>query len=749
MRFGFRLSKQLLFGSKAPFEPHLGEFALLRGLTDGQILLGELVVSHHNNTKAKVIVNSKSKISCNGFINRNRALSGDRVYVKLDEYVVESECDTVEDPLSGISTHGLTQVAEQAEASGDKCCKVVGIESRAEQRFVSRVKPGETLVQPRDTRFPAMRPDTDLGAPETSLGIFKFKSWAEMDHMPDCTLHRMLGKEGSFDAEDDASLELKGLLSDPYPAQTELNLRNQYPDTKSVIESELHRRADFRKDRVFSVDPPTAKDLDDAISIKRIGEDEWEIGVHVADVSHFVPSNSSLDEEASMRATSVYLPRKVYPMLPAHLSENLCSLLPGQDRLAVSVIFNLNRAGDLIGTPQFTKSIIKSVARLGYDEVDAAMRVRAKVDDIPSEILADVEVLMDLTGKLRAKRIANGSVTLDDRNGQEISFEFLSSPQTFPVSVRVDQPASIKPGRHDSHTMIEELMVLTNKIVAERLCDSSVIPIVRRHYDSEDAVVAAGRIFLSKCDIDQESLDSIQGVNELLILARSRLSPSMMAAFTHSILGEFNRAEYVVAGEESNGLSHWGVGANRYMHFTSPIRRYADLIVHRKLAEIFGWSTVGSSDEAKVSEQIKRCNQNSKAAKEAERDNKQFYFATLVKSFGNHGMWIESIVKDLIRPDSSRNIKGSISFFLPLTGEHKSQSLESLGLELLDTIMHETDGSVLSFKVIDKQGNERMIKSFESLKVRAVVKNPSASIPRVHIRIDDVPVAPRTSRRKK
>jgi VacB/RNase II family 3'-5' exoribonuclease len=747
MRSGFRVTKQLLFGNKGPFEPHIPELSLLRGLADGQILSGELFVSHHNNTKAKVVVNSKSKISCDGFINRNRALSGDRVYVKLDETSTDEHVETVSDSSLENETSGLMQVVEQADASADKSCKVVGIEKRADQRFVSRLRPGDALVQPRDTRFPAMRPDSDHGLSETSLGIFKFKSWAETDHMPDCTLHRMLGKEGSFDAEDDASLELKGLLSDPYPKQMELDLRNQYPDTRSVIESELHRRADFREDRVFSVDPSSARDLDDAISIKRRSKDEWEIGVHVADVSHFVLPDSALDEEASTRATSVYLPRKVYPMLPAHLSENLCSLLPGEDRLAVSVIFHLKSSGELVGLPSFAKSVINSKARLAYEDVDTVIRGHTK--DIPKEIVSDLKVLMDLTGKLRAKRIASGSVTLDDRNGQEISFEFLSAPQSYPISVRVDQSSVCEPGEHDSHTMIEELMVLTNKIVAEKLCDSSAIPVVRRHFDSEEAVVEAGRVFLIKCGILRCDVDSIQSVNNLLSFARSRLKPSMIAALTHSILGEFNRAEYVVAGTQSSGLSHWGVGANRYMHFTSPIRRYADLIVHRKLAEIFGWDKISTSDELKVFEQIKRCNQNSKGAKEAERDNKQFYFATLVKSFGNHGMWVESIVKDLIRPDPARNIKGSISFFLPLTGENKSQSLESLGLEFLEALTADIDGSVLSFKVKDKEGKERTIKSFESLKVRAVVKNPSASIPRVHIRIDDVPVTPRNLKRRK
>lgn len=724
----FRLSRQLLAAVKAPFEPHLGELAILRGVADGQIASGELVVSHHNNGKASVIVDSSIRMACNGFIQRNRALSGDEVFVTSDTpSSVGSR--TIFKADTEPSEPSLEKIAEIANNVSTHACKVVGIKNRSGIRLVSRIRSTEDLVQPRDTRFPAMRPGDKVEVSEPSLGIYKFKDWRETEHVPDCDLLRLLGPEGSFDAEDDASLEMNGLLSDSYPAAIEADLRRIFPDSKSVVAREVTKRKDLRYLRIFSVDPPSAKDLDDAISIEQIGDDTWRIGVHVADVSYFVEPNSPVDQQAAQRATSVYLPRKVYPMLASHLSENLCSLLPNEDRLAFSVFFTVDKSGDIVDVPSIERTIINSKARLSYDEVDNR--------SIPDSISRDIERLMDLTQKIRSRRIENGSVTLDDRNSQEISFEFNT---TSPVSVTLLSKPTTHKSSHDSHMMIEELMVIANKIVAERLCVSrETVPVLRRHADSEPAVVEAGKLFLAQSGIPRRKFSEIESISDLVSVAKAELSASLMSAFTHALLGEFNRAEYVVAPKESEGLSHWGVGAKRYMHFTSPIRRYADLIVHRKLA------SEHPEDEAFVASQLSRCNRNSKAAKDAEKDNKQFYFATLVKAFGNAGMKVEGVVRELVLPDASRNVKGSIVFYLPIIGDIRSQSLESLGLGLTESSVGD-DGSVVSVTAKDRCGKTRKVKLLESMQVRAYVKNQAASIPKIHVRIDKLPLPPRKTK---
>ena len=743
---GFRLGRLLLFQSKPAFEPHLGEKALLRGLAERKVFSGEIIVSHHNNSKSKLMTESKERINCNGFVHRNRALSGDHVYAMLTESTDESSQSTSsEDEESSDSLKGVLNAIETMGESL-RSCKVVAIKKRSGQRYVARTRSQDPIVQPRDTRFPAMGLKSALE--KQSLCLVSLKDWEETEQYPTCELIRVLGPEGCFDAEDDASLEMKGLLSDKYSKNIEGQLRGRFPSAGKVVSSQLSVRKDCRSERVFSIDPATAKDLDDAISLQTLPGNKYRIGVHVADVSHFVGIGSAVDSEAKLRATSVYLPRKVYPMLPAYLSENMCSLLPNADRLAFSVYFTLDEEAQFVASStEIVRTIIRSRAKLSYDEVDG----KKTSSKIPSEILKDIEVLLRLTAKLRKQRIANGSVSIDDRNCQELKFEFadLVSGGTFPFQLVAEINAK-NAVMHDSHTLIEELMVLTNRIVAETLCghSQSTIPVVRRHMDSEESVKKAALEFLKDAGI---KIKGNKALSDILLCAKTKLSPALFSAFNHSILGEFNRAEYVVAASDTSetpssavkSLAHWGVGAQRYMHFTSPIRRYADLIVHRKLVKILnlGGSDVPEESDEEIALQIKQCNIKSRAAQEAENDNKLFYFTTLVKSFGNQGYPVQAIIKELIAPNEAKNVKGSVALFLPVLGEERSQSLDSLGLSVADVRLAQ-DKKVTCMRVVDKKGESFELKLLASFPVRAYVKGNS-SLLKFHLRPENsVPPPP-------
>ena len=677
-----------------PFESYFGELALLRGLADGSIVRGELAVSHHNNTRARVITGVSPGISCAGFVNRNRALSGDSVYASVDDG------------------------------------RVVGIEKRVDQRFVVRVKPKEEFVQPRDVRFPAMRLERSLDDMHVpTLALVKFKEWCETEMQPDCGLVRVLGEEGSFDAEDDACVEMAGLVSDPHLHETTVHT----PKTSG--------RRDCRSERVFTIDPPSARDLDDAISVVRCADGTVRVGVHVADVGEFVRPDTALDAEARRRATSVYLARRVYPMLPASLSEDACSLLPNVDRLAFSVYFSLDEnTAELVGEAEFVRTVIRSCAQLSYDQADSG--------EVPnSGVRADIALLTRLTSEIRKRRIANGAITISDRTGEELKFEFL---QNFPIAITThksvaDTITTHKSVADTSHQLIEELMVLTNSLVAEKLAAHSDAPILRRHADSSAAVLNAGNDFLVRAGLECELTD----VQSMLAFANRNLSPALLSRFTNSVLSEFNRAEYFT-GSETASAFHWGVGANKYMHFTSPIRRYADLLVHRELAKIVGMvaaenhqqsactaaaqeheqsACTGEPDEH---EQILRCNRHTQLAAEAEKANKLFYFGVFVKAFANAGFPIEAVVNELIGPDPDRGIKGSLSLYVPAIGEIRSQSLESLGLEFMS--LHEGRLKV-------KHTHETMhyeIKPLAVVRVRAVVRNGV----KFHFRMDSVPPPP-------
>ena len=746
---GFRLSQHLLFQSKTAFEPYLGEKALLRGIAERKVFSGELLVSHHNNSKSKVVTQNNERFGCAGFVHRNRALSGDEVYAMQTEHADDSATPAESENDETVST--LQDVLNSVESMGDnqRSCKVVAIKKRSGQRYVARTRPNDAVVQPRDPRFPAMRLSGPPLKPSDKVNLFLvgLKEWEETEQYPTCDLLRVLGQEGNFDAEDDASLEMNGLRSEVFSEEIDAELRKSFPSAEKVVARALaNGRRDCRYENVFSIDPLSAKDLDDAISVKKLKTGNFQIGVHVADVSHFVRIGTRVDAEARLRSTSVYLPRKVYPMLPPYLSENLCSLVPNEDRLALSVYFTLTKQGEVVesrsGGPEIVRTVIRSRAKLSYEEVDAGKK-------LPKDLRRDISVLLDLTAKLRNRRIANGSISIDDRNSKEIlKFEFASLPdgETFPVQLRVtddSSPLSEKKLAHDSHMLIEELMVLTNKIIAEKLCSNSsvTLPVVRRHVESEDAVRKAAVSFLAQAGVKSSEKSSL---TDILSAAKKGLQSDLFSAFTHSILGEFHRAEYNLLAVSTSPQSHWGVGAERYMHFTSPIRRYADLIVHRKLAAIAnltGPDEIWESDET-VAQQIKQCNVKSRAAQEAEKDNKLFYFSTFVKSFGNYGFPVSAIVKQLIAPNDEKNIKGSVCLFLPILGDERSQSLESLGLQVVSAKLGK-DEQVESFNVLEKKSGKNFeLKLLSNIVVRAFVKSTGSPVSKFHLRLDTPPPPP-------
>ena len=694
LRF-FRRFDHKSFCTKAYFEPYYGDLAILRGLSDNTILKGELVVSHYNNARCGVITDSKERLDCSGFINRNRALSGDRVYVRLG--IEPDTPDTSDEPKPAVSAE---------KTPGGKSCRVVGIESRRDQRFVARARAKEELVQPRDTRFPAMKIDSPLADP--SLVLVKFAEWPDTQVYPRSSLLRVLGPEGSCEAEDDASLEINGLISERYSKEIDSELRTQFPPDETIAKELSHRR-DLRKShRVFTIDPPSAKDLDDAISVTRISPELVSIGVHVADVAYYLPSGSLIDIEARQRATSVYLPRQVYPMLPPYLSENLCSLLPNEDRLAFSVFFTLNeKSGEFFGEPEFVRTVIRSSARLTYDQVDQG--------DVPKHIVDDINLLNRVSMILKKNRLDSGAVCIDDRSVEEIYFEFHENK----VPIRIFTQPILK--ESFSHSLIEELMVLTNKLVAQKLASNShiTVPVVRRHIDSESDVMRKGKEFLSTVGLSDTVVSS---VTELMALGRAQLSPALFAAFVHTVLSQFNQAEYLLDTDSGTPLFHWGVGAERYMHFTSPIRRYADVVVHRKLNAIMH---PGSADPDETG-QLDLCNTNSRLASEAEKHNKLFYFTAFIKSFGLAGYPIEAVVREIVFTG-----KPSVVFFLPIIGEVRSQSLDTLGLQFVSS-----DGPAMT---VLRDKAPLVLRPLQVVQVRAIAKHMHGKF---HLRMDSVPPLP-------
>ena len=318
-------------------------------------------------------------------------------------------------------------------------------------------------------------------------------------------------------------------------------------------------REDLRNQFIVTIDPDDARDFDDAINVERISGGGWNLGVHIADVAAYVPPGGQLDREALKRGNSVYLPDRVIPMLPERLSNGVCSLKPGVDRLAHSVFIQFTKDGRPRNF-RFARTVIRSARRLTYREAYAIMK--RPPDDELSERL---HVAWELASLLRRKRFEQGSLDLD-----------------FPeVKVRLDEngyPIALERIENDeSHQLIEEFMLVANEVVARELKNRLIPTVYRVHENPEPEKLAEYRELVLSYNYKAGDLTQRKELQRLLASFRGKPEEQ---ALKIGLLKSLKRARYA-----PQPLGHYGLSKNNYTHFTSPIRRYADLVVHRALAE--------------------------------------------------------------------------------------------------------------------------------------------------------------------
>ncbi len=325
-----------------------------------------------------------------------------------------------------------------------------------------------------------------------------------------------------------------------------------------IPEEELRRREDFRGLKVFTIDGVDAKDFDDAIHVERLPKG-YRIGVHIADVSHYVKEGSLLDQEAFLRGTSVYLPGRVLPMLPERLSNGVCSLKPGEDRLVLSVLVDLTE--DLkVKRVRFAEGVIRSVARLTYTEVEAF----AEGFGLPEEhafLAEDLSLLLELTQRMRKKRLEQGA----------LDFSF---PE---VKVEVEEGVLhlIPQAEPRARSLIEELMLLANRLVAEHLVRKGLPALYRVHEEPLEEAYEKLRLALARLGYTLPEKVSSKALQRVLLEAKGRPEEPVVAGL---VLRSLRLARYA-----AENLGHFGLAMEHYLHFTSPIRRYPDLVVHRVL----------------------------------------------------------------------------------------------------------------------------------------------------------------------
>jgi len=437
------------------------------------------------------------------------------------------------------------------------------------------------------------------GAQQGDKVLARIASWPSGRKNPFGEVSSILGRPGDNDAEILSILSQYNLpFMFPAPIEEEAN---NIP--RLVSPAEIKKRKDFRDVLTFTIDPDDAKDFDDALSLRDLGDDLWEIGIHIADVSHYVKPDTALDKEAYKRGNSVYLVDRVIPMLPEVLSNGLCSLRPNEEKFAFSAVFEINSSG-AVSKEWFGKTVILSDRRFTYEE--AQDRIETGKGDLAEEIL----VLDRIAKKLRAKRIKGGALEIES---EETKFKL--SDDGHPVEVY--QKLSL-----DANKLIEEFMLLANKKVAEYVGKPKekkrTRPFVYRIHDKP----SQDRLDDLKLYIERFGYRLELQKNKPVSFAINKLLNEAKKRGDHALISPMAIKSMAKAVYSSDNIGHYGLGFQYYSHFTSPIRRYADLLVHRLLLDKINQLPPGN--EKLIDSQCKHISGMEKQSVDAERASIKF-----------------------------------------------------------------------------------------------------------------------------
>ena len=429
--------------------------------------------------------------------------------------------------------------------------------------------------------------------------VVRIDEWPQKQkHNPKGTITTVLGKAGSHDIEMKTILINNGFDLD-FPEDV---MREAEYLPARISKSEIEHRRDMRQTTTFTVDPDDAKDFDDALSIRELENGELEIGVHIADVTHYIRKDTPLDKEAYKRATSVYLVDRVLPMLPERLSNDLCSLRPNVDRLAFSAVFVFNK-NMKITNRWFGKTVIHSDQRFTYD--DAQLRIEGKEEHLKKE----VQQLVKVARRLRKQRYKRGAINFET---DEVKFRL--DEEGAPVEVFVKE-------RKEAHMMIEDFMLLANREVATYISmkgQNEEIPFVYRVHDEPDPerVEELAR-FAREMDFDMNVSSPEEIARSYNRLAKEIEHKPDLKLLSPIAIRTMSKAVYT-----SDNIGHYGLGFSYYTHFTSPIRRYSDVLAHRLLEA--NLKQAYRTNKAHLEEQCNHVSKQERNAVSAERESVKY-----------------------------------------------------------------------------------------------------------------------------
>ncbi len=462
-----------------------------------------------------------------------------------------------------------------------------------------------------------------------------FKEWEEKRDSPSATIIKSLGLPGEKETEIHAILHDYGL---PYEFPKEIedaaDKINKDLDTK-----EIKKRRDFRDVLTFTIDPITAKDFDDALSFKVLSNGTYEVGIHIADVSYYVEPNTLLDQEAYDRATSVYLVDRVVPMLPEVLSNGLCSLRPKEDKFTFSAVFTLNKEGQ-VQDEWYGRTVINSDYRFAYEEVqhvienqtkqvDAEVSLTGETYSISNPVFEAINILDYQAKTLRNKRMKNGAISFD-----RVEVNFHLDEENNPDSVYFKTSK-------DAHKLIEEFMLLANKKVAAFINTLQPLPpfVYRIHDDPDEQKLFNLKQTISPFgySFNPNKKNVSSEINGLLLACNGKREQNLIDTLT---LRCMSKAEY-----STENIGHYGLAFSHYTHFTSPIRRYPDVMVHRLLQTYLDKKPYPSKQT--IEEACQHASQREQLATRAERDSiKYMQMVFMEDKVGQHFEGVISGVTD-------------------------------------------------------------------------------------------------------
>lgn len=492
-------------------------------------------------------------------------------------------------------------VIGKSKTKGTIYGEVTNILRRSKKGFAGKLikQNNAWFVQADDPRmdFLILIPSKKSGGAKIGEKVFAvIDRWEGRKTLPEGHVEKVLGAPGEIDSEMHGIALEKGFDWE-FPSEVEKETREIH---KNRNKDGNEKRKDFRGITTFTIDPFDAKDFDDALSIQFLENDTYEIGVHIADVSHYVRPGTALDREAYNRATSVYLVDRTIPMLPEILSNDLCSLNPNEDKKTFSAVFRMNNKGEIL-SEWFGRTIIHSDKRFTYEE--AQERIETGVGSFAKEI----QTLNTLAHILTERRFKDGALSLET---DEVKFKL--NEEGKPVAVERKE-------RKDAHKMIEEFMLLANRRVAF-FCGvdekkKTRLAVYRIHdkpgQEKTEELVRYLDLFGYHINLVKGQLDPKE-INTLI----QEIPEKERSPIQTMVVRSMQKAKY-----STKNIGHFGLAFSFYTHFTSPIRRYPDVIVHRILADYLEGVSIPTKYAASLEKQCEHCSFQEKEAMEAERQS--------------------------------------------------------------------------------------------------------------------------------